>query len=108
MKKNDYPFPVNEWTEKEIEVPALKGEFDDSGNFKGIKRGTKKAKQRTYYAQTTPRRVVCSQHEYFVLDRGKYILKCKHCDWHMQTYPPTHKFDEATGILTYRKTGQRL
>lgn len=101
------PFPLNTWIQEEIDVPSFDPVVNEKEKRVEFNQTTKKATQKTYYAHSTPRRVVCSNHVYTCLDKPKYLFKCTKCDWHKILYPVTYKFDPETGIVTHRETGER-
>ena len=106
--KADFDKPLNVWTEEEVEVPTFKPEYNEKEKRLEVKQSTTKIKQRTMYVDSRPSTVVCSQHIYFPKDKGKSLFKCKNCAWHRIALPISFKFDPETGILTRRKTGERV
>lgn len=101
----DLPFKTNEWLEEEIEIPAFEPVVDEVNNRVEIKQTTKKATRRTMYVDSKPTRVICNNHKYICLDKGKYLFRCTKCSWHKIALPISFKFDPETGILTSRTTG---
>jgi len=99
--------PVNQWIEEDINVDVMTPVVDEKGKIK-IEKQTQTFKQKTFYAQSTPNRVVCNEHIYFCQDKGKYLFRCTKCDWNRVAPPITFKFDESTGILTRRLSGVRV
>lgn len=104
-----YPFKVNEWEEEDVKVTTVIPEYDDkTKKVKYIKKEIS-ATQRTFRAHSKPRKIVCGKnHVYYCLSKGKYLFRCKNCDWHRILFPITYKFDLKTGIATHRLTGIRV
>lgn len=99
--------PVNQWIEEDVEVKVMTPVFDPKTKNVTIKEEVKTAKQKTYYAQSKPSTIVCSEHIYRCKDKGKYLFKCTKCSWHKIAYPVSYRFDPETGILTNRVSGIR-
>lgn len=99
---------LNEWNEEEIDIPVVKPVLDKNNNRVSFEMGTQKAKQRTYYANSTPRMVVCKDHSLYPLDPKKYIFKCENCDFHYKGNTLTHKYNPDTKKLVYRSTGRNV
>ena len=104
----EFDKPTDQWIDEEIEIPVMAPQLNEETGKYEITRTTKKVTQRTFYAHTTPTKVICKDHQYICLDKGKYLFKCIHCDWHRIAPPVTFKFDPTTGKLTYRKTGVQV
>lgn len=102
-----FPKETNKWIEEDIEVPTISPVEDKDGNIH-FEKTTKVMKQRTFYADSKPTRMVCANHEYLPMDKGRYLFKCVHCDWHRIAPPVTFRYDAQTRILSYRKTGIRV
>ena len=92
--------PLNKWIEEEVEVDTIKPVVNEAKNRIELKRVKQKATQRTLYSNKPTRRVVCTKHVYACVNKGKYIFKCKKCDWYRIAPPITFKFDQNTGILS--------
>jgi len=105
---SNFPKKTNEWIEEEIDIPVMKPVVNEKKKRVEFVRGTEKATQKTFYADSPLKKIICKKHVYKCLDEGKYIFKCKNCDWNRIAYPVAHKFDPKTGILTNRKTGERV
>lgn len=101
----EFDKPLDEWIEEEIEVPTIEPVLNKSGKVVKLKKTIRKATQKTFYSRGKSRKVLCGDHEYYSLDKGKYLFRCKHCDWRMIAPPINFKFDEKTGKLTHRETG---
>lgn len=99
---------LNEWTEEEVEVPVFKPELDEKNKRVHIKATVEKVTQKTYYSNSTPRRVICSNHFYLPLDLKKQIFKCKRCDYHFKANTLTHKYNPETGKICFRATGEPI
>ncbi len=104
----DFDKPLNTWIEEEVDMPVFTPKVNEAAGRVEFTQETKRVKQRTIYSDSKPTRVVCGAHEYACLDKGKYLFKCKKCDWHKFAYPVTYKFDPTTGIITYRSSGIRV
>ena len=100
--------PTNQWIEEEVEVKVMTPTFDPVTKNVTLKEETQKATQKTFYSDSIPNTVICSDHVYVCLDKGKYLFKCTKCSWHRVAPPVGFKFDEATGILTRRGTSVRV
>jgi hypothetical protein len=100
--------PTNEWIEEDVEVKVMTPVFDEKTKNMTLKEETKIVKQKTYYADSVPSTVVCNEHVYLCLDKGKYHFKCRKCAWNRIAPPVTFRFDEGTGILTRRSDGSRV
>lgn len=94
--------PLEKWIEEDVTVPVMTPKFNPNKGRVEFKQEDKTFKQKTFYSNQTPRNVVCREHVYKCLDRGKYLFKCTKCDWHRIAPPITFKFDPKTGILEYR------
>lgn len=106
---NDFPHPLNTVIEEEIEIPSFEPTVNEKKSRVEFKETTQKATRKTIYIdQSNPTKVICNKHKYACINKGKSIFKCTKCDWHRIALPVTFKFDEKTGILTYRKTGIRI
>lgn len=104
--KNKYPFKTNEFIEEEVNIPSFEPVVkEDHVEFKQT---TKKATRKTFYSDQKPKQVICTNHKYICLDKGKYSFKCVKCSWHKIAFPHLFKFDPETGILSNRKTGARV
>lgn len=97
--------PLNTFIEEEIEIPTITPVLNIKEKRVEFVKGTTKALQKTFYSDSPKKMVVCNDHEYICVDKGKYRFQCKNCDWTKIAYPVTYKFNEKTGKLTYRKTG---
>ena len=100
--------PTNEWIEEDVEIKVVSPVFDPETKRVELKQESKMVKQKTFYSNSTPSRVVCKEHIYVCLDKGKYHFKCTKCDWNRILFPVTYRFDEKTGIATNRITGVRV
>lgn len=100
-----YPFKTNEFIEEEVDVPSFEPVVNEKKKRVEFRRTTVKATRKTMFVDSKPRRVICKDHKYFPIDKGKYTFKCMNCDWHRIAPPITFKFDQKTGKLTYRETG---
>lgn len=99
---------LNEWTTEEVEIPVFKPEVDEENKRVTITATREKVTQKVYYANSTPRRVICSDHFYLPLNPKKYIFKCRKCDYHFKGNTLTHKYNSETGKICFRATGQPL
>lgn len=94
--------PLEEWIEEDVTVPVMTPKMNPKNNRIEFKQEDQIFKQKTFYSNQTPRNVVCKNHVYRCVDKKRYHFKCKHCDWNRIAPPVTFKFDEKTGILSYR------
>lgn len=104
----DFDKPLDTWIEEDVDVHTFEPEVDEDNNRVKFKSVTKKIKQRTFYSEGSTSTVVCTDHRYFPLDKGKYLFKCRHCSWRRIAPPVSFKYDPETGILTRRHTGERV
>ena len=102
--------PTNTWLEEEVEVTTYEPEFDKETESVKIVQKKLKVPQRTYYADSKPQKLVCANHVYACINKGKYMFRCKNrgCSWHRIAPPVSFRFDPQTGILTRRDTGERV
>ena len=96
---------LNEWTTEEVEIPVFKPELDEKNKRISIKATVEKVTQKVYYSNSVPRNVICSDHFYLPLNPGKYIFKCRKCDYHYKGNTLTHKYNPTTGKICFRATG---
>lgn len=106
--KEQFDKPTNQWIEEDVNVEVTTPKFDEKTKTVSMEKEIKTFKQKTYYAESIPTKIVCNEHVYKCLDKGKYLFKCTKCDWNRVVYPVSFKFDEATGILTRRDSGERV
>jgi len=104
---NNFPHPLNTWIDEEVEVPVMTPKVNEKESRVEFTQEMKKVAQKTMYVDSKQTRIVCGSHTYACIDKGSYLFKCKKCDWHKIAFPVTFKFDQETGILTYRHTGIR-
>ena len=107
-KQPEFDKPTNEWIDEDIEVKVVSPVFNEKTHTVTLKEETKTVKQKTYYADSTPAMIVCKEHVYLCVNKGKYHFKCTKCDWNRIAPPVSFKFDESTGILTRRASGVRV
>ena len=100
--------PTNKWIEEEIELPVVAPVVNKRTNKIEIKETTQKVKQRTFYADTRPRKVICGNHHFVCINKGKYIFKCTKCDFHKIAYPVTYRFNQEDGTLIHRINGTKV
>lgn len=106
----DKPFdkPTNQWIEEEINLPVMTPVFNPTTKRVEVQEDSIKVKQKTFYSDSPASRVVCNNHHYDMIDPGKYMFKCRKCDWHRIAPPVTFRYNSETGELLRRKTGQRV
>ena len=99
---------LNEVVEEEVEVPVVTPIIDEKNKRVSFETKTQKVKQKTFYSQSTPRRVICSKHHFVPENLKKYLFKCDNdgCDYHFQARIPTHKYNPDKGELIVRMTGR--
>lgn len=106
MSQNNFPHPTNKWIEEEVDVPVMTPEVNEKEGRVEFTQTIKKVKQRTYYANSKPRRVVCGSHNYICVDKGKSLFKCTKCDWMRIALPVTYRYNPETKKLIHRETGE--
>lgn len=101
VSKKPFPKPTNQWLEEDVELEINTPDVDmRTGRMKGIKKKKIKAKERVYYADAPTKQTVCGNHYYEVIDKHKYIFKCKNCNYHRVAPPCT--YDLVDGKLVRR------
>jgi hypothetical protein len=107
LSKQKFDKPLEEWIDETVEIPVIEPVLNKNNQIE-YKETTKKFKQKTFYSNKTPTRMVCGDHHFICVDKANYIFKCTKCDWHYKSHPITHRFDEKRGKLVHRKTNQDL
>jgi hypothetical protein len=97
--------PLNTWVEEDVKMPVFTPEVNEKEGRVEFKQEMKNVKQRTFYADSPQKRLICSRHEYVPLDKPKYLFGCTHCDWHRVAPPVTFKYDPEKKTLSYRENG---
>ena len=107
---NKFPFQTNKFVEEEVEIPVMTPVVNEKMKRVEFTQTKQKATRKTYYADSPSKRIICAggKHVFRCLDKGKYIFKCKNCDFYKIAYPVTYKFNEKIGQLTHRITGVRV
>lgn len=100
--------PTNQWIEEDVDVKVMTPVFNEKTKVVELKEEVKTFKQKTFYADSPQTKIVCNDHRYVCLDKGKYLFKCKKCTWNRIAPPVSFKFDQETGILTRRRTGEQV
>jgi hypothetical protein len=98
--------PLDTWIEESVEVPTFTPHVNEAESRVEITQGKKTVKQRTIYTKGVERKVICSNHHYVSLDRGRYLFRCTKCDWSRVAYPHTYRFENNK--LINRKTGEHI
>jgi hypothetical protein len=97
---------LNEWSEEDGEIPTVNPVVDEKNKRVSYEMGTQKVKQKVYYANSTPRMVICNNHFMIPLEPKRYIFKCRKCDYHFQGSTITHRYDPTTGKILFRNSTQ--
>ncbi len=106
MSENNFPHPLNTWIEEEVDVPTFTPKVNEGEGRIEFEQTTKKVKQKTFYSDAKPRKVICSNHEYVpVGKKGNYKYQCIHCDWTRFALPVTYRYDPEKKKLYRRDTG---
>jgi hypothetical protein len=100
--------PLNQFIEEEVEITTMTPVVDQESSRVTFKMGKEKALQKTYYASSTPKMIICKDHSYKPLDPKRYIFKCEKCDWHYKAMPVTHKYHPEDNTLRLRSNGQKV
>ena len=103
-----FPKLTNQWLEEEVDMPVMTPHVDEEHGRVEFKQENKKVKQRTFYADSPPKKITCAKHFFISIDIHKYLFGCRDCDWRRIAFPITYRFDPKAGTLTHRKTGQVL
>jgi hypothetical protein len=83
---------LEEWQEEDVKFRVIKPYISKSGKFK-FKTVEKKKKQKVFYTQGVKQKASCKSdddHYYEIIDKHKYILKCKYCGIYRKIYPVTY------------------
>ncbi len=110
MKKpEDFPFPLDTDIEEQIPVKKLGVDIDEDGNAK-VSVKTVLEKQTVRYMNVPKEKHRCKdgEHVFRVFDSGKWMFACVNCPFVRKVYPTTYRFDEASGKLIHRRTGQSV
>ena len=103
----DHPnTPLNTFIEEDIPVQKIK--FDPE--TKKITRVVEMEKQQTMYVEAPLKKIRCKPgtHVFRVLDKNKYIFICKNCRYKTRVHPAYFSFDEKTGSLASKTTGEHV
>lgn len=106
MSQDKFPHPTNQWIEEEVDMPVFDPVVNEAEGRVEFNQTTKKVKQKTYYADSPARRVVCAKHEFVCLNKPRSIFKCTKCDWTRTALPVTYRYNPETKELLHRETGQ--
>lgn len=107
MSQDKFNKPLNQWIEEEVEMPVFTPEVNEDEGRVEFTQTTKKVKQKTFYSDSPPRRVVCANHEYICLSKPKSLFKCTKCDWNRIALPVTYRYNPETKELIHRETGEK-
>jgi len=102
--------PINKWIEEDIEIPVMTPKVNEKEKRVEFTQTTQKAKRKTFYSDSPSKKIICAKgtHVFNCIDKGKYIFKCKNCDFHKIAFPVTYRFNEQTGKLIHRITGNTV
>lgn len=107
-KQQPFDKPLNEWIEEDVDVKVMSPIYNPQTKRVEIKEDVKRVKQKTFYSDSPASRVVCNNHFYLPFDMGKYMFKCRKCDWHRIAPPVTFQYLPDTGELIRRSSGERV
>jgi hypothetical protein len=99
---------LNQFIEEEVDIPSLVPTINEKENRVEFKQGVVKGTQKTFYASSTPSRIICSDHRYIPANMGKYQFSCIKCAWTRVAPPNKFRYDPETKILTTRDTGIKV
>ena len=106
---SEFDKPLDTWIEEEVDIPSFEPIVNEKENRVEFKRTTKKTLQKTFYSEGRSIRAVCADHHYLpVGSKGNYIFACTKCDWNRVAPPVSFKYDQETGKLTRRHTGEQV
>ena len=79
-----FPKPLNTFIEEEIEIPSFEPRVNEKEKRVEFIQTIKKATRKTYYSNSPSKKMICAggTHVFRCLDKGKYIFKCRNCDFH--------------------------
>lgn len=105
-----FPHKTNQWIEEEVEIPTMTPVINEGMKRVEFKQTTQKATRKTFYSDSPTKKVVCAggEHKFRCVDKGKYIFKCRHCDFHKVAFPVTYRYNQQTGKLTHRITENQV
>ena len=104
----NYPFKVNEFIEEDVPIEVTTPVYDPKTKKVELKKETQTFKQKTYYSDSPPKKIVCNEHTYVCVNKGRYLFQCTKCDWRRFALPVSFKFDPDTGVLTRRNSNIRV
>ena len=102
----EFDKPLNEFIEEEIEIPAFEPVVNEKMKRVEFRQTTKKATRKTFYAKSTPRKLMCApgEHFFYPKDKKKSLFACNKCGFHKIAYPVTYKYYPETGQLVHKIT----
>lgn len=103
----DFPYPLDTDIDEQIPVKKLGVTLDDKGNAR-VSQKTVMTTQRVRYMNVPKVKHRCKdgEHIFKVLDSGKYLFSCTQCPFVRKVYPASYRFEESSGKLIHRYTGQ--
>lgn len=106
MSQDKFPHPTNTWIEEDVDMPVFTPEVNEKEKRVEFTQTTKRVKQRTFYADSPQKRIVCSNHSYVPLNLKKSLFRCTRCDWRRVAPVITYKYDPDKKTLSRRDTGE--
>lgn len=104
-----FPHPLNQDVVEQVPVEKIAIDFDEKGRPQASVK-TVMQKQTVRYIHVPKSRIRCpaGQHIFRVYNMQKYLFACTKCPFVRKVFPTTYRFDEATGKLIHRITGQAV
>lgn len=98
--------PLDEFIEEEI--PVQKNKFNPVTGKVFTSYDLEKVK--TKYIEVPYEKIRCKdgEHIFKIKDVHKWVFSCENCNYSRKVYPVTYRYDEKTGGLFHKITGDRI
>lgn len=100
--------PTNQWIEEEVEVPAFEPVVNQKMKRVEFRQTMRKATQKTFYAESKPRQLICNDHFFYPENKKKALFACNRCSYKKIAYPVTYRYNPETGKLIHRVTNKTV
>lgn len=102
-----FPHPLNEWIDREVDVPVMEGKLNSKGELVGIEQGTTKRKVKTMYSKVPPVPFSCKDgtHKWRMIDKRRHVASCGNCPKNRFLRAAYERIDE-NGVLRDRDTNE--
>lgn len=100
-KPKDFPHPLNEWIEEDVDVTVNEPVFE--GGKVTIKQRIEKQSQKTIYINAPKKKLSCkdADHYFDIVDVHTYEARCRYCMNHKFLIPAFH--DLVDGKIVSRQ-----